>query len=196
MLHGATAVTVAVMIVPLHTIYPPVAGVASLTDVRISGLLQRHPKTQFGWKKSGPAAYPPGDLEPQMESSATREYPSLIDTFFVTHTVNGEEMLRLQVLSSNTSSGVPYTDEEINALAQRASSGGTFPVLVGYCRDGPQISLFRPLRPRLNAHTTQMLNQYESTPEFGSGSGGCGDDEMANDEESGEDAEDGEDGDS
>ncbi|GKD44547.1 hypothetical protein Tco_1269192 [Tanacetum coccineum] len=39
MLYGATAVTVAVMIVPLHTIYPPVAGVALLTEVRISGLL-------------------------------------------------------------------------------------------------------------------------------------------------------------
>ncbi|GKD33106.1 ribonuclease H-like domain-containing protein, partial [Tanacetum coccineum] len=72
-----------------------------------------------------------------------------------------EEMLRLQVLSSNTPSGVPYTDEEINALAQRASSGGTFPVL------------------------------YESTPEFGSGSGECGDDEMADDEDDGEDEEDG-----
>nr|GEV05756.1 hypothetical protein [Tanacetum cinerariifolium] len=45
---------------------------------------------------------------------------------------------------------------------------------------------------------SQMLNQYESTPEFGnaSGSGGCGDDEMANDEDGGEDEEDEEDGDS
>ncbi|GJS35286.1 hypothetical protein Tco_0533668, partial [Tanacetum coccineum] len=34
MLHGATAVTVAVMIVPLHTIYLPVAGVASLTEAK------------------------------------------------------------------------------------------------------------------------------------------------------------------
>ncbi|GJW56244.1 hypothetical protein Tco_0102975 [Tanacetum coccineum] len=32
MLHGAMAVTVAVMIVPLHTIYLPVTGVASLTE--------------------------------------------------------------------------------------------------------------------------------------------------------------------
>nr|GFA83829.1 hypothetical protein [Tanacetum cinerariifolium] len=77
---------------------------------------------------------------------------------------------------------------------KRASSGGTFPVLVGYCRDGPQMSSFRPLRPRLDAHTTS----YESTPEFGnaSGSGGCGDDEMAIDEDGGEDKEDEEDGDS
>ncbi|GJY71354.1 wall-associated receptor kinase 2-like protein [Tanacetum coccineum] len=40
-----------------------------------------------------------------------------------------------------------------------------------------------------------MLRQYESTPEFGSGSGGCGDDEIADDEDGGEDEEDEEDGD-
>ncbi|GKD75735.1 hypothetical protein Tco_1334017, partial [Tanacetum coccineum] len=43
---------------------------------------------------------------------------------------------------------------------------------------------------------SQMLRQYESTPEFGSGSGGCGDDEIADDEDGGEDEEDEEDGDS
>ncbi|GJV20237.1 hypothetical protein Tco_1369257 [Tanacetum coccineum] len=42
---------------------------------------------------------------------------------------------------------------------------------------------------------SQMLRQYESTPEFGSGSGGCGDDEIADDEDGGEDEEDEEDGD-
>ncbi|GKF54873.1 hypothetical protein Tco_0165213, partial [Tanacetum coccineum] len=42
---------------------------------------------------------------------------------------------------------------------------------------------------------SQMLNQYESTFEFGSGSGGCGDDEMVDDEDGGEDEEDEEDGD-
>ncbi|GJV49898.1 hypothetical protein Tco_1440110 [Tanacetum coccineum] len=44
MLHGATAVTVAVMIVPLHTIYLPVAGVASLTEAK--ALV----KPIWGWK--------------------------------------------------------------------------------------------------------------------------------------------------
>nr|GEZ00353.1 hypothetical protein [Tanacetum cinerariifolium] len=42
----------------------------------------------------------------------------------------------------------------------------------------------------------QMVNHYESTPEFGSGSGGCRDDEMADDEDGGEDEEDEEDDDS
>nr|GEV37203.1 putative reverse transcriptase domain-containing protein [Tanacetum cinerariifolium] len=58
-----------------------------------------------------------------MESSATREYPSLIYTFFVTHTVNGvftcDEDRAIYALGSNTPSGVPYTEEEINALAQK-----------------------------------------------------------------------------
>ncbi|GKF09564.1 hypothetical protein Tco_0043788, partial [Tanacetum coccineum] len=48
MLPGPTAVTVAVRIVPLHTMYPAVAWVALLTEVRISGLLQRQMKAQFG----------------------------------------------------------------------------------------------------------------------------------------------------
>ncbi|GJR45521.1 hypothetical protein Tco_1313624 [Tanacetum coccineum] len=43
---------------------------------------------------------------------------------------------------------------------------------------------------------SQMLNQYESTPEFGSRSDRCGDDEVADDEDGGEDEEDEEDGDS
>ncbi|GKA91929.1 RNA-directed DNA polymerase, eukaryota [Tanacetum coccineum] len=69
-----------------------------------------------------------------MESSATREYPSLIHTFFLTHTVNGVflnpedkalyEMMRLQGLGSNTEIGVPYTEDEIMAIIRGASSGG------------------------------------------------------------------------
>ncbi|GJZ52527.1 retrotransposon protein, putative, ty3-gypsy subclass [Tanacetum coccineum] len=62
-----------------------------------------------------------------MESSATQEYPSLIQTFFQTHTVGGvflrdedraiyKEMLRLQGLGSNTETGVPYTKDKIMAI--------------------------------------------------------------------------------
>ncbi|GJY65515.1 retrotransposon protein, putative, ty3-gypsy subclass [Tanacetum coccineum] len=86
-----------------------------------------------------------------------------------------EEMVRLRALGSNTESGVPYTDEEINAMARKGKQRGHLPgvgrVLPGRARD--------------------MLRQYESTPEFGSGSGGCGDDEIADDEDGGEDEEDG-----
>ncbi|GKB66497.1 hypothetical protein Tco_0927909 [Tanacetum coccineum] len=101
----------------------------------------------------------------EIRCSSTREYPSLIDTFFLTHTVGGvfgrdedralyDEMLRLQRLGSNTETGVPYTEEEIMAI---------------------------------------MLDQFESSPEFGgpSGGGGCGDDEPGGDEDGDEDEEDG-----
>nr|GEY67687.1 hypothetical protein [Tanacetum cinerariifolium] len=163
-----------------------------------------------------------------MESSSTREYPSLIHTFFVTNTVNGEEMLRLQALGSNTPSSVPYTEEEINALARKSKQRGYLPG-VGRVLPGRAIDVLIPPPPpspqcthnsgdveklkKKNKYLTkqvnlmmklfrsddkfsQMLNQYESTPEFGSGSGGCGDDEMADDEDGGEDEEDEEDVDS
>ncbi|GJW44884.1 hypothetical protein Tco_0073683 [Tanacetum coccineum] len=149
-----------------------------------------------------------------MESSATREYPSLIDTFFVTYNVNGEftwdedraiyeEMLRLQALGSNTPSGVPYTDEEINAMARKGKQRGHLPG-VGRVLPGRATNVLIPPPPpppqcthnsgdveklkKKNKYLTKhvnlmmklfrsddkfshMLNQYESTPEFGSGAG-------------------------
>ncbi|GJV80195.1 hypothetical protein Tco_1516065 [Tanacetum coccineum] len=71
-----------------------------------------------------------------MESSYTQEYPSLIHTFFVTHTVGGvfvrdEDralyMLRLQRLGSNTETGVPYTEEEIMAIVRKGKQRGHLP---------------------------------------------------------------------
>nr|GEZ05678.1 hypothetical protein [Tanacetum cinerariifolium] len=111
-------------------------------------------------------------------------------------------MLRLQALGSNTPSGVPYIKEEINALARKGKQRGHLPgvgmVLSGRATD---VIIPPPLCPRLNARTTPAMsksskrrtNQYESTPEFGnaSGSGECGDDDMASDEDGGEDEEDG-----
>nr|GEX53088.1 hypothetical protein [Tanacetum cinerariifolium] len=103
------------------------------------------------------------------------------------------------------------------SLFTGARSGGTFPVLVGFCRDRAQS--FRPasmhalLRfPKLKKSEklltkqvnmfmklfrsddkfSQMLTQLESQPEYGggSGSGGCGDDETGDDEDGDEDGED------
>ncbi|GKD25590.1 retrotransposon protein, putative, ty3-gypsy subclass [Tanacetum coccineum] len=104
-----------------------------------------------------------------MESLSTREYPSLIDTFFVTHTVGGDEILRLQRLGSNTETGVPYTEEEIMAIVKMT------------------MRLFKS-----DEKFSQMLDQFESSPEFGgaNGSGGCGDDEPGGDEDGDEDEED------
>ncbi|GKC13100.1 hypothetical protein Tco_1009882, partial [Tanacetum coccineum] len=84
----------------------------------------------------------------QMESFATQEYPSLIQIYFDTHTVDGvflrdEErllyMLRLKDLGPNTPSGVPYTDNEIMAMVHRGKQRGHIPgvgsVLAGQGRD-------------------------------------------------------------
>ncbi|GKB59174.1 hypothetical protein Tco_0915360, partial [Tanacetum coccineum] len=126
-----------------------------------------------------------------METSATREYPSLIHTFFLTHTVGGvflnpedkalyDEMLRLQGLGSNTPTGVPYTEDEIMAIVRGGKQRGHIP------------GLGRVLPGQSDDKFSQMLNQLDSQPEYGGGSGssGCGDDEPGDDEDSGEDEED------
>nr|GFA12103.1 hypothetical protein [Tanacetum cinerariifolium] len=95
------------------------------------------------------------------QSSTTREYPSLIDTFFVAHTVNGEflldedrriyeEMRRLEATST-------YTTDEINRLAKWGKQRGHIP----------------------------GVGRFESGG--ASGSGVCGDDEESVDDQDGED---------
>ncbi|GJS78054.1 hypothetical protein Tco_0727935, partial [Tanacetum coccineum] len=118
--------------------------------------------------------------------SATREYPSLIHTFFLTHTVGGvflnpedkalyDEMVRLQGLGSNIETGVPYTEDEIMAIV----------------REGKQLGHILGVGKVLQGQGT-MLTQLESQPEIGSGSGsgGCGDDELGDDEDGVENRED------
>nr|GEW50132.1 hypothetical protein [Tanacetum cinerariifolium] len=72
-----------------------------------------------------------------MERSETREYPSLIQTYFDTHIVDCvflrdeerllyEEMLRLNDLGPNTPTGVPYTDDEIIAMIRQGKQRGAF----------------------------------------------------------------------
>nr|GEW87659.1 hypothetical protein [Tanacetum cinerariifolium] len=83
------------------------------------------------------------------QTSTTQEYSSLIKTFFVAYTINGEflqdedwciyeEMRMLEAM------GI-YTDDEINRLAREGSSEGTLPVWVGYCWHGPQPAQVCPL---------------------------------------------------
>ncbi|GKE32934.1 hypothetical protein Tco_1452256 [Tanacetum coccineum] len=158
-----------------------------------------------------------------------REYPSLIHTFFLTHTVGGvflnpedkalcDEMLRLQGLGSVTSTGVPYTEDEIMAIVHGGKQQGH---ILGVCRVLPgqgtvipppppctysfdvaklkkkekvltkQVNMFMKLF-RSDDKFSQMLTQLESQPEIGGGSGsdGCGDDEPGDDDDGGEDGED------
>ncbi|GKE48645.1 hypothetical protein Tco_1479903, partial [Tanacetum coccineum] len=88
-----------------------------------------------------------------------------------------DEMLRLQGLSSNTETGVPYTEDEIMAIV-----------------NGGKHSSDARTHLMSDDKFSQMLTQLESQPEIeiggGSGSGGRGDDEQGDDEDDGEDGED------
>ncbi|GKG20913.1 hypothetical protein Tco_0380714 [Tanacetum coccineum] len=86
-------------------------------------------------------------------------------------------MLRLQGLGSNTSTGVPYTEDKVMTIVRRGKQQGHIPG-VGRVLPG-QGTLFRS-----DDKFSQMLTQLESQPEYSSGSrsGGCGDDEPGDDE--------------
>nr|GEX72066.1 hypothetical protein [Tanacetum cinerariifolium] len=100
-----------------------------------------------------------------MESSETQEYPSLIQTFFNTHTVgtefrqDKEEMIQLKDLGSNTPTGVPYTEDQIMAMVrkgkQREHIPGVGRVLAGQGRDAISIN-----EPRCT-HTHVDVNEVK-----------------------------------
>ncbi|GJZ22043.1 hypothetical protein Tco_0559082 [Tanacetum coccineum] len=159
----------------------------------------------------------PRTLPGPMESSTTREYPSLIQTYFDTHTVDGvflrDEERVLYGLGT-------YTDDQIMAIIRQGKQRGHIPgvgrVLAGRGRD-----VLMSLEPRCT-HTadvdelkrtnkqlkkqmdmimkvvrsddkvTQLLTQLQSQHEVdsGSGSGGGRDDESGDDEDAGEEEED------
>nr|GFA71034.1 hypothetical protein [Tanacetum cinerariifolium] len=111
---------------PLYTMYPTAAWVALLTEEHCpSRLKSAKPGKEHGHISTGIAR-----LRDEM-SSTTQEYPSLIDTFFVAHIVNGEflwdedrhiyeEMRRLEAMGT-------YTDDEINRLARGGKQPGNIP---------------------------------------------------------------------
>ncbi|GJW11441.1 F-box domain containing protein [Tanacetum coccineum] len=145
--------------------------------------------------------------------SGTQEYPSLIDTFFVAHTVNGEflqdedrriyeEMRRLEATGT-------YTDDEINRLARRGKQRGHIPgvgrVLLVRATAGPSTPASESTLNSLHKKVDFMMSLFKSDSKYSdmfsqfesggaSGSGRCGDDEESADDQEDED-EDG-DGDS
>nr|GEU79471.1 F-box domain, leucine-rich repeat domain, L domain-like protein [Tanacetum cinerariifolium] len=152
-------------------------------------------------------------IEMRWQSSTTQEYPSLIDTFFVAHTVNREflrdedrriyeEMRRLEATGT-------YNDDEINRLTrggkQRRHIIGVGRVLPARATASPSTpaheSTLNSLHKKVDFMTSlfkrdskysDMFSQFDSGS--ASGSGGCGDDEESADNQDDED-EDG-DGDS
>nr|GFB70570.1 F-box domain, leucine-rich repeat domain, L domain-like protein [Tanacetum cinerariifolium] len=142
------------------------------------------------------------------QTSTTQEYPSLIDTFFVAHTVNEEllwdedrhiyeEMRRLEATGT-------YTDNEINRLARGGKQRGHIPgvgrvlpawataslstlahesTLYSLHKMGDfMMSLFKS-----DSKYSDMFSQFESGG--ASGSGGCGDDEEGADHQDDEDGD-------
>ncbi|GJY59707.1 hypothetical protein Tco_0459599 [Tanacetum coccineum] len=122
--------------------------------------------------------------------------PVVIDTFFVTHTVNGvfirdedraiyEEMVEAagSRLQHRVGCALHLTVEEDAMHGSKGQARGPFRCCLNDTHNSAMSK-------------SEKEEQYESTPEFGSGSGGCGDDEIADDEDGGEDEEDEEDGDS
>nr|GEW55034.1 putative ribonuclease H-like domain-containing protein [Tanacetum cinerariifolium] len=171
-------------------------------------------KPNMEWKRSKKTKlFEAESQKSKPESSATQEYPSLIDTFFVAHTVNGvftlyedrliyEEMRRLEATGT-------YTDDEINRLARRGKQRGhifdvgrvfSARVTAGPSRPAPESTL-KSLHKKVDFMTSlfksdskfsDAFSQFESAG--ASGSGRCGDDEDSADDQEDKD-EDG-DGDS
>ncbi|GJW66230.1 hypothetical protein Tco_0120654 [Tanacetum coccineum] len=117
-----------------------------------------------------------------METSASREYPSLIHTFFLTHTVGGVFL--------------NPEDKALYGTVIPPPSQSTHSVDIARLKKREkwltkQVNKFMRLFMS-DDKFSRMLNQLESQPEYGggSGNGGCGDDEPGDDEDSGEDEED------
>ncbi|GJW87043.1 hypothetical protein Tco_0162383, partial [Tanacetum coccineum] len=142
-------------------------------------------------------------FEMRWQASDTQEYPSLIDTFWRTHTVDGvfpkdedrriyEEMKRLEATGE-------YTEDEINALARGGKLRGHIPgvgrVLPSRATSRPSMSApvdkslksmhrkvdFMMSLFRSDNKYADMFKEFESGG--ASGSGGCGDDEESGDDE-------------
>ncbi|GJS86385.1 hypothetical protein Tco_0769021 [Tanacetum coccineum] len=94
-------------------------------------------------------------------------------------------MLRLRALGSNTESGVPYTDEEINALARKGKQQGHLlgvgRVLPGQARD---VLILPPPPPPQCTQNSSDVEKLEKKNK-------CGDDGIADNEDGEEDEEDG-----
>nr|GEU71308.1 hypothetical protein [Tanacetum cinerariifolium] len=143
------------------------------------------------------------------QSSTTQEYPSLIDTFFMAHTVNGkflrvedrciyEEMRRLKATST-------YTDDEINRLArggkQRWHILGVGRVLPTRATASPSTSAHESTLNSLHKKVDFMMSIFKSDSKYSDmfsqfesggarGSGGCRDDEEGADHQDDEDEDD------
>nr|GFB80470.1 F-box domain, leucine-rich repeat domain, L domain-like protein [Tanacetum cinerariifolium] len=139
-------------------------------------------------------------------TSTTQEYLSLIDTFFVAHTVNGEflrdvdrriyeEMRRLEAMGT-------YTDDEINRLArggkQRGHIAGVGRLLPARATASPSTPAHDSMLDSLYKKVDFMMSIFKSDSKYSdmflqfesggaSRSGGCGHEEEGADHQVDED---------
>nr|GFB38992.1 F-box domain, leucine-rich repeat domain, L domain-like protein [Tanacetum cinerariifolium] len=133
-------------------------------------------------------------FEMRWQTSNTQEYPSLIDTFFMAHTVNGE-FLRDEDRRI-------YTDDEINRLAkggkQRGHIAGVGRVLPARVTASPSTPAYESTLNSLHKKVDFMMSLFKSDLKYSdmfsqfesggaSGSGGCGDEEEGADHQDDED---------
>ncbi|GKD61101.1 hypothetical protein Tco_1298610 [Tanacetum coccineum] len=106
-----------------------------------------------------------------------------------------DKMLRLQGLGSNTPSGVPYTEDEIMAIAR-----GVIPPSPP-CTHSSNVATLKKREKLLTKKMNMFMKLFRSDDKFsqielqpkyggGNGSGGCEDDEPGDDEDGGKDEED------
>ncbi|GJS19987.1 hypothetical protein Tco_0448619 [Tanacetum coccineum] len=141
-------------------------------------------------------------FEMRWQASDTRDYLSLIDTFWRTHTVDGvfpkDEDRRIYEMKRLEATG-EYTEDEINALARGGKLRGHIPgvgrVLPSRATSRPSMSApvdkslksmhrkvdFMMSLFRSDNKYADMFKEFESGG--ASGSGGCGDDEESGDDE-------------
>nr|GEV82265.1 hypothetical protein [Tanacetum cinerariifolium] len=137
-----------------------------------------------------------GCSQGKMESSATQEYPSLIHTFFLTHTVGGvflkpEDKALYRGHIPGVGRVLPGHGTVIPPLPPCTHTSDVVKLKKSKKRLTRRVNMFMKLF-KSDDKFSQMLTYLESQPEYGggSGSGGCGDDEPGDDEDGGEDEED------
>ncbi|GKD22744.1 hypothetical protein Tco_1224447 [Tanacetum coccineum] len=145
------------------------------------GFPRRQGSSGTGVSESAKPAKERRHISTGIPASDTQEYPSLIDTFWRTHTVDGvfpkdedrriyEEMKRLEATGE-------YTEDEINALARGGKLRGHIPGV------GRVLPSRVTSRPKATTSTRICLrNKFLKLSPPRSPSPGCGDDEESGDD--------------
>nr|GFB25130.1 F-box domain, leucine-rich repeat domain, L domain-like protein [Tanacetum cinerariifolium] len=193
-----------------HWVIDPTTGTYNVEKTRRERTLPEPLKIgKTGQRARSYLDWDPGRLlafKMRWQTLTTQEYPSLIDTFFVAHTVNGEflrdeerriyeEMRRLEAVGT-------YTDDEINRLArggkQRGYIAGVGRVLLARATASPSTPAHESTLNSLHKKVDFMMSIFKSDSKYSdmfsqfesggaNGSGGCEDEEEGADHQDDED---------